>query len=1123
VTLRSRFGFLRESGRQAAWMVLAIGIVLSVAAWFFTRAVVERDARFKFQSATIAIAATAQSQIRSYTNLLFGLQGLFQAEPVVSHAAFDRYVYALNLPLRYPGVRSVSYAHRVPASAKSKFERQLRHDPELVRRGIRNVAIKPAGERSEYSPIMYIEPLHANKAALGYDLASDEKRLALVERARDTGMPTLSGRLILAIDPTQRETGVVMRLALYRKDAFVPDVERRRKAFTGLANVTFAMEELVQRMLSGEGYEVFNLIIYDAGYVDTDPKPTSQELYSNASSRTPQSGAVFKDSVYIDVGQRRWELKFSAPQEHFLRTADPVMPWAALAAVLAASLLLSGLIHSLAGSRQRAQTLAAQMTADLRVSQAKLVEEQRRTQELIEVLPNPVYFKATDGRYLGVNKAWETFFGMSRQAFLGKTVYDLYPGNPVLAQRLHDDDQALWDHPGIKTYETTITTADGELRNTIYYKATFSGADGGIAGLIGTIVDITKRKQAEQRLTLEHAVTRLLSEADRSSGMISKVIQIIGEAFGCACGAYWTEDAHAQEMACAEIWSVPSTEIMEFAESNRQHRHPLHIPGGLFMRARSSGEPVWVNDVTLDTRFRRAPLAVKAGLRGAFAFPIRSGNDILGVMEFFSLASRSPDEALLQSTRAIGSQIGLFIARKQAEERIRHLAHYDELTGLANRNMFSQCLSHAIAQARRNGKQLAVLFIDLDRFKNINDTLGHGAGDSVLKEVAERLHGCLRESDTVGRLSGDEFVVLLEEMPKSTHCAEVAQKILTAVARPFAFDTQIFHITASIGISTYPADSEDMHSLLKNADIAMYRAKELGKNNFQFYSAQMNVHNRERLELESSLRRALECNEFVLHYQPKVNIHSGRIIGMEALVRWQHPVKGMIPPMQFIPLAEETGLIVPIGKWVLRTACARNKSWQEQGLPPLRIAVNLSARQFTHENLLQDVLRVLNETGLDATFLELEITESMVMHDPEHAIELMNKLRAIGISISIDDFGTGYSSLSYLKRFPIDSVKIDRSFIRDLPLDGDDAAITQAIIAMAHGLKLKVIAEGTETGEQLSFLRAHGCDEMQGYCFSKPLPEDDFFLLVQNSIEAETSAMDRLRPQFYGLQHQNQL
>ena len=1050
----------------------------------------------------MAVATTAQTHIRSYDNLLYGLQGLFQAEPAVSRAAFNRYVYALNLPLRYPGIRSVSYAHRVPASAKAKFERQLRRDPGLVRRGYGNVGIKPAGERSEYFVITYIEPLHANKSALGFDLAADAERMALLERARDTGMPTLSGRLVLAIDPTQSETGVVMRLALYRKDASVPDTERRREAFIGLANVTFVVDELAQRVLSGEPYEKFTLSIHDAGYVDSTTKPAPQELYSNAALRPPQAGAVFKDSVYVDVGQRRWELKFSAPREHFLRPADYAQPWAASAAVLVASLLLSGLIHSLTGSRQRAQTLAARMTADLRESQAKLAEEQRRTQELIETLPNPIYFKATDGRYLGVNKAWEAFFRIPRRAFLGKTVYDLYPGNPEIARRLHEDDQALWDHPGVRSSETTITTADGKLHNTIYYKATFTGADGGIAGLIGTIVDITERKQAEQRRTLEHAVTRLLSEADRSSGIMSKIIQIIGEAFGCACGAYWVEDVQEQEMTCSEIWSVPSAEIMEFAESNRQHRHPLHMSGGLFTRARNSGEPVWIDDVTQDTRFRRAPLALKAGLHGAFAFPIRSGNDTLGVMEFFSLTSRPPDEALLQSTRAIGSQIGLFIARKQAEERIRHLAHYDELTGLANRSMFSQRLSHAIAQARRTGTQLAVLFIDLDRFKNINDTLGHEAGDNVLREVAERLHECLRESDTVGRLSGDEFVVLLEGMPQSMQCADVAQKILTAVAKPFALGAHEFHLTASIGISTYPADSEDPQSLLKNADVAMYRAKELGKNNFQFYSAQMNIHTLERLALESSLRGALERNEFVLHYQPKVDIRSGRIIGMEALVRWQHPTKGLIPPMQFIPLAEETGLIVPIGEWVLRTACACNKSWQEQGLPPLCIAVNLSARQFAYENLVQDVARVLNETGLDAAFLELEITESMVMHDPEHAIELLNKLKGMGINISIDDFGTGYSSLSYLKRFPINSLKIDRSFIRDLPLDGYDAAITEAIIAMAHGLKLKVIAEGTETGEQLRFLRAHECDEMQGFYFSKPLPEHEFFLLVQNSITA---------------------
>ena len=469
-------------------------------------------------------------------------------------------------------------------------------------------------------------------------------------------------------------------------------------------------------------------------------------------------------------------------------------------------------------------------------------------------------------------------------------------------------------------------------------------------------------------------------------------------------------------------------------------------------------------------------------------------------MEFFSRAIRPPDEVLLQSVGSIGAQIGQFMARREAEERVHRLAHYDELTGLPNRSMFNQRLSHALAQARRNDKSLAILFIDLDRFKNINDTLGHEAGDRVLKGVAQRLQGCLREGDTVGRLGGDEFVVLIEELPEPMHVAAVAQKILDAVVKPFIVGAQEFHITASIGISTYPDDSADMQGLLKNADIAMYRAKEQGKNNYQFYSALMNIHTVERLALESGLRRALERNEFLLHYQPKVDIGSGRLTGMEALVRWQQGARELIPPEQFIALAEETGLIVPIGEWVLKTACARNQFWREQGLPRLRMAVNLSARQFAHENLLQDVAKALNETGLDPAALEFEITESMVMHDPERAVNLLSRLKDMGIHLSIDDFGTGYSSLSYLKRFPLDSVKIDSSFIRDIPENADDAAITRAIIAMAHSLRLKVIAEGVETGGQLGFLREHGCDEMQGYLFSKPLPEDEFLRLLQNNV-----------------------
>jgi diguanylate cyclase (GGDEF)-like protein len=543
-------------------------------------------------------------------------------------------------------------------------------------------------------------------------------------------------------------------------------------------------------------------------------------------------------------------------------------------------------------------------------------------------------------------------------------------------------------------------------------------------------------------------------------------------------------------LRCIECWGVDTPEIREFMAANSQRAVDPQSPSGrgLVRRIYNTGQTLWIADIAQEPGLLRAPMVLKAGLHGAFGFPLLLGTEVLGLMEFFHRDVREPDALLLRIADSIGNQIGQFMARKQAEERIRHLANYDELTGLPNRSMFQQRLHHALAQALRHTRPLAVLFIDLDRFKNINDTLGHEAGDRVLREVAERLRGCLRDSDTVGRLGGDEFVVLLEGLPQLADVAAVAQKILDAAARPFMLAAREYHIGASIGISAFPEDGKDLQTLMKNADAAMYRAKEQGRNNFQFYSAQMNVYSFDRLALESSLRHALERNEFLLHYQPKVDVRSGNITGTEALVRWQHPDMGMVAPAQFIPVAEETGLIVPIGEWVLRTACAQNREWQRQGFPHLRVAVNLSPRQFRQENLVREVSRILHETGLDAGSLELEITESMVVQDPGQAAKILTELRAMGISLSIDDFGTGYLSLAYFKRFPINSVKIDRSFIQDLPGVADTAAITRAIIAIADSLKLKVVAEGVESEEQLDFLREHKCPEIQGYYFSRPLP-----------------------------------
>ncbi|MBE0621404.1 MAG: EAL domain-containing protein [Burkholderiales bacterium] len=436
-------------------------------------------------------------------------------------------------------------------------------------------------------------------------------------------------------------------------------------------------------------------------------------------------------------------------------------------------------------------------------------------------------------------------------------------------------------------------------------------------------------------------------------------------------------------------------------------------------------------------------------------------------------------------------------ARRRDEARLNALANYDALTALPNRALFHKRVQRSLVHAQRFNEGLAVLFLDLDRFKIVNDTLGHSVGDRVLQALAGRLKDCLREVDTLARLGGDEFAVLIEQVTDTRFVGSVARKLLKAVAEPLTLDGQEYNITASIGISAYPADGSEAATLLKNADIALYRAKERGKNNAQFYAADMNAHSMARLSLETGLRRALERGEFLLHYQPKLDIGTGRICGMEALVRWMRPESGMVSPAEFIPLAEETGLIEPIGAWVLKAACERNRAWQREGMPAMRVAVNLSARQFVQANLVSDVARVLDETGLAPGSLELEITESMVMDDPERAIRTLRQLKSMGIALAIDDFGTGYSSLGYLKRFPIDNIKIDRSFIKDIPGNSDDATITRTIIDMTHNLRLKVVAEGVETKAQLDFLREQGCDEMQGYYFSRPLAEDAFLKLVQ--------------------------
>jgi diguanylate cyclase (GGDEF)-like protein/PAS domain S-box-containing protein len=431
--------------------------------------------------------------------------------------------------------------------------------------------------------------------------------------------------------------------------------------------------------------------------------------------------------------------------------------------------------------------------------------------------------------------------------------------------------------------------------------------------------------------------------------------------------------------------------------------------------------------------------------------------------------------------------------------RMSYLTQHDSLTDLPNRTLFSDRLTEAIAMAQRYRRNLAVLYLDVDRFKNINDSLGHDVGDRLLQSIAVRLYTCVRSSDTVSRQGGDEFVIMLAEVTHVENAGLIAEKILNALKTPHRIDNHDLHLTASIGIASYPDDGTEAEALMKNADLAMYHAKDNGRNNYQFFQSELNVRAVERQSLEEGLRHAVERHEFVLYYQPKMNLLTDAIVGVEALIRWRHPQRGLIPPAQFIPVAEECGLIVPIGQWVIREACRQAHTWQDSGLPPIRLAINISAVELRDKEFVANVRSILTQTGLEPRYVEFELTETFLLHDSRSTLLVLQALKDLGVGLALDDFGTGYSSLSYVNRYPIDTLKIDRSFVRDSTTDAGDASIVSAVISMGKSLHMRVVAEGVETPEQLAFLKLQSCPEAQGYYFNQPVEAEAFSHLLGRS------------------------
>jgi diguanylate cyclase (GGDEF)-like protein len=616
---------------------------------------------------------------------------------------------------------------------------------------------------------------------------------------------------------------------------------------------------------------------------------------------------------------------------------------------------------------------------------------------------------------------------------------------------------------------------------------------GGFVGYRGIGKDITARKREERLLSLEHSVARSLADADSPDAALGAMMSAICRTEGWDCARYFELDDGEGVMRMRNAWTRGTPAMERYIERSRDI--VVRANEGLVGHAWQQGERLWVPDIATDGRVKMQDLAGEAGLRSALILPVQSGGRVVGVFSFMSSRVREPDARLLQCMAVLGSLLGQFQQRTEAEDRrARHeqrlefLAQFDALTGLPNRALLSDRFTQMIVQAKRHDTLLGVLFIDLDHFKHVNDTLGHAGGDALLKETARRLQQCVRPGDTVARISGDEFAVLLGDLAHAEDAALVAQKILDRLTAPFEIAATEIFVSASIGIAAFPADGADAESLLRAADAAMYRAKQAGRSAYQFFTPEIDQRTRARAQLGSDLRRALEREEFELAYQPKFDLRTGLPSGAEALLRWRRPDGDVVGPAQFIPVLEETGLIVQVGDWVLRRACADLKAWQDAGLQPVPVSVNVSARQFREPDLDARVGALVAAAGLDPALLELEITESQLMHDPEHAVRLVKAMHARGLRIAIDDFGTGYSSLSYLTRFPVSALKIDRSFVADVLDDAADAAIVRAIVDMAHTLGFLVVAEGVENDGQAAFLRGLGCEQAQGYLFARPMP-----------------------------------
>ena len=1040
------------SPRRSLLYILLIGLIFSLVLFLWIRDWEQQRIQISFETLASSYVSAIDNEISRHQEAINSVANFHHSLSAANRAAF--HAFASAVLLEHHDIQALEWVPRVSHAERQEYELKARQAGFGAFRFTERSAaggLVEATTRDEYFPVYYVVPHESNERALGFDLASDPVRRKALLRARDSGKTVATGRIRLVQDDNSGQFGYLMFKPVY-KGTFPLTIESRRAQLQGYALGVFKIDAFVEEALQDSALGTLDLWIYDQ--VDTG---ASELLYFRENTKD-EAAVSYLSALIIDSDLafemtlnrhgRSWVFKFK-PSAHFLNEASSEKAWLVLIAGIALTSFMVLILH-----RRERYTQMVEQNAQL-LAQEKNESEQRYL-HLFESNNDALFVveineRVGPGKFIDVNEAMCRRLGYSKEELLQMTPVDInIPGMEV---ELQECVAHVLEHKG-HLFGTVHVAKDGRE---ISVEINIRALDGSNESLfIACARDVTQRRKAHE------------AQIEEKEWEMEKL-------------------SSALEQTADSIMITDRYGVIEYVNPAFEE-----ITG--FTRAEASG---------------KTPTIIKSGRNSSKEYKRLWRTIMHGEVYRNVLINRKKDGSLYYEEKTISplkdsdGNITHFISsgkditeRMQTEERLHHLAYHDVLTDLPNRVLLVERISNAIKQSRGAEQRCAVLFIDLDRFKNINDTLGHGVGDLLLQAVPERLLSCVRDRDTVARFGGDEFALLLEKVPSSDDVAKVASKLIEVLSKPYLVHNQELYLTASIGISLSPDDSTDANTLIKNADTAMYRAKDTGRNNYQFYSTDMGARAFERLSLETSLRYAMERNEFELFYQSVVAMGSGEIVGAEALIRWHHPDLGLVAPDKFIPLLEDTGLIIDVGEWVINTACQQGSAVIKLIGKPFRMAVNLSGKQFRDEKLVEIVQQAVRVHQFPVSLLDIEITETVLMQNDRVSLANISALKKLGMRLSIDDFGTGYSSLSYLKRFPVDIIKIDRTFIRDVTNDPEDAAIVTAVIAMAHSLKLEVVAEGVEDNAQVEFLKHYTCDYLQGFLFSTALPEKEFHQLL---------------------------